>query len=1482
MDWQQLIQILDSHEGTVEVPLEAIYSAPLLPQVQQILGSKLILKSPIKREPGDMVRTIVATGGSGLFDGMTVTVSFSAAAIRRLSINAVTTSTSWTVDKVFPKLRHTLASALEFKKATWSLAVDPDSANPLILKLSGTLNTNSSLGLLAFLVGKPDEEFTGAIEIDNQGIPKMHLASSTLEPGKLDFLPLGPTKLTLISDSVPGPTAHRQVTQPTAARRRYPTARMELSSSILFKRQEKQVPLPLKASIYSASSIITIDADTTALSELGLHELSALLNDIPLKLDVGDFELEKAISLKQLTFVVDPQSTTKLISAAFTIKSCRPWPILKDREDKSFLEVGEICVSAGISAPFSASDIAVALRGEIKVSTARIIIEAMFSGSNVALHGYLEPDSSLCLRDVATLLLGKNFESYTPALRFGSFDLYVEPDKSYRLQATLDDLWTIHLTEKANLHIEKLWIDWEYKKKAVINGRIQLGGVVIELYAENESDGWTFKGNLAAGKSINISDLLDDVYRYFGLELPGFLQDITLNTLSVDRFNPSQKSFHFTIGGTFKVADDKSVHVEFKARIENSKGKFVIGIDGCITVGNLNFEMHFARDPKATCFIASYQHGSKGCSGAKEEKQPEPIDLRQFISEHLSPSIGNLIPATLKVDMKDLLFGITSVTDERTKFLFALDLSASANLSSLPLVGEKFPKDQTVGVDGLRLVVVGPEGLTEKELNAFNALLPDGIKKLTVATDAAKTASDTDIVMPKGLAVSAVMNYGGTKHPLSLPVRTEKPPAHEVQKEPSASPVPVTSSDDAKWFTLQKSFGPVSLEKIGVMYKNENVWFLLNASLSAAGLTLTLDGLGFHSPIKSFDLHFDLNGLGISYKGANIEIGGALLKIPKPDPKVYEYAGTAFIKTQQLTISAIGSFMQMDHDMSLFVYARLNYPIGGPSFFFVTGLAAGFGYNRNLKVPEVENIADFPLIADAIAGDKGPVDIRKKLQSLDAYIKPMVGQYFLAVGIKFTSFKVVDSFALLTVTFGRRFELNVLGLSTLIMPTPVKGELSEKKTRLAQVQMALKATYIPDEGFLGVSAQLTSESFILSKDCHLTGGFAFYSWFSGEHAGDFVLSLGGYHPDYKPPAHYPKVPRIGFDWRVNEQLHIKGAGYYAMTPAVLMAGGSLQATWESTNLRVWFKLEANFIITWKPYHYDARMYVDLGISYTFQFLGTQHINVNVGADLQLWGPEFSGTAHVQLWVISFDITFGAGAPKTAEKIDWPTFKASFLPQHDQICTITIKEGLISDSKNGGWVVNPKEFAMVTNSMIPITKADLPGLTWNDAAGSGPGIAPMAVNTYVSNHVIKITKLSETKDVNDQFEFKAVTKKVPVGIWGRSFKPSMGDPAFIDNTLAGIEIRPKFKFDAGASATLKPGVLLCSCERGANFKWESRGNLTDDKPELAIEAAVAASEKDRTKLLKDLNVETKRSVSSKLSVVLFDSPQIGPLVPKPNL
>ncbi len=63
-----------------------------------------------------------------------------------------------------------------------------------------------------------------------------------------------------------------------------------------------------------------------------------------------------------------------------------------------------------------------------------------------------------------------------------------------------------------------------------------------------------------------------------------------------------------------------------------------------------------------------------------------------------------------------------------------------------------------------------------------------------------------------------------------------------------------TSSDGTAWFNIQKTFGPFNLQKVGIQYKDNHLIVLMNASLTASGLTIGLNGFGVGSSIKTLIL----------------------------------------------------------------------------------------------------------------------------------------------------------------------------------------------------------------------------------------------------------------------------------------------------------------------------------------------------------------------------------------------------------------------------------------------------------------------------------------------------------------------------------------------------------------------------------------------------------------------------------------------------
>ena len=215
---------------------------------------------------------------------------------------------------------------------------------------------------------------------------------------------------------------------------------------------------------------------------------------------------------------------------------------------------------------------------------------------------------------------------------------------------------------------------------------------------------------------------------------------------------------------------------------------------------------------------------------------------------------------------------------------------------------------------------------------------------------------------------------------------------------------PSGAATDLAWFPVQRRFGPLSCDKIGLLVSGGGDPVLavaFDGGVQLGPLDIELDELsvGVHlrraTQVGGYDV--DLRGLAVSYASGDIALSGGLVK--NTAGALVSYDGEALLKAGDYMLSAVGSYAALPGDggASLFLFAWLDTPLGGPAFFFVTGLAAGFGYNRSLTIPTQDQVGSFPLVAAvsdaaAIGGDpsqsaKAP-DPATVLGKLDAWVPP--------------------------------------------------------------------------------------------------------------------------------------------------------------------------------------------------------------------------------------------------------------------------------------------------------------------------------------------------------------------------------------------------------------------------------------------------------------------------------------------------------------
>ena len=933
-------------------------------------------------------------------------------------------------------------------------------------------------------------------------------------------------------------------------------------------------------------------------------------------------------------------------------------------------------------------------------------------------------------------------------------------------------------------------------------------------------------------------------------------------------FNTNSRDFTFAGQAAFDINGGQAGLQTNAMVVHQQDGTANTSFSGALTVGDTNprtFQVEFDSTTGSSLLVASYL-----------STDGDSLSIADLVGSVL----GISIPDVLSFTLKDAVLAYNA-EEGNNQVLFTTHIGNGIDLSNLPLVGKLFPGGQELTLN-YQIVAASTAFDEPMTISAINSLLPQGIDPFDVES------------IPQGLDVKVAININGDTFNLNLPIAVNdsgdgSDPVRPTENAPTATPVSSDDDSNIRWIDLQRTIGPVHFGRLGVKNEDNRLTFILDASLSAAGLNLSLDGLSVSSPLTRFDPTFNLRGLGIDFSNGALEIGGAFLRehIGDPAPAGFdEYDGLAILRMSTFSLSAIGSYARINGHPSLFIYAALNYPIGGPTFFFVTGLSAGFGYNRALRMPSIDKVLEFPLVAEALNGQSLPANagkatLEQELEAIHAYIPPAIGQMFVAAGISFTTFKLIDSTILLAASFGNRFELDVLGVSTLTVP-PLSPA-----TPLAVVQMVLKGAFVPDEGFAGLIGQLTPASFILSRECHLTGGFAFYTWYSGRFAGDFVATIGGYHPSFRVPAHYPTVPRLGLSWQLDRSAFIKGNMYFALCAHALMAGGHLEAHYEEGALKAWFKVGADFLVAWQPYHYEASLYLNIGASYTYHFFGTHHITVDVGANVDVWGPEFGGHASVDLRICSVNVDFGARRINRPDPIDWEEFDRNFLPA-DDLSNITVSAGLVSrgpDEEHLG-VVNPKTLSIVTDAFIPSKVVTLGEgnttipVTWNTSFGIGP-MDVRANQLDVAQFIQVERRQTDGTWVDDtaNFDFIAITKRVPAGMWGGRLLPSVNDAQFVENTLSGVEIVPAIPSTPGQMETIPADFVQFETTPIPNAiqlgqrRAFAEADLSENSAFATINDSITARTAERDALLASLGITAPIDLTNTVADGYVSAPSV---------
>ncbi|KAF1834718.1 hypothetical protein BDW02DRAFT_597979 [Decorospora gaudefroyi] len=496
---------------------------------------------------------------------------------------------------------------------------------------------------------------------------------------------------------------------------------------------------------------------------------------------------------------------------------------------------------------------------------------------------------------------------------------------------------------------------------------------------------------------------------------------------------------------------------------------------------------------------------------------------------------------------------------------------------------------------------------------------------------------------------------------MSTPSRRANNNAVVLAVDDSSTPIPASPPSKG---ALEIKSGPLTINAIALQYKErgsaKTISVTMDATLIMGPISFGLLGFGFSIPLDKIKLDdFKglvgnvrpvIRGLALSFDKPPLLIAGGFehQTIGSGKDLAEIYLGGIGIGFPPYTFVGVGEYAVMNGYKSVFLYAKLDGPLVTLEFATISGVRMGFGFNSSVRSPDINQITSFPFINDKSAEGAGndPMKIVKRMTQADpsvpgsvAWVSPKEHAYWLAAGMSISAFDVLTVTAVAMLAF-KDSGIIISIYANAIAQMPPR---TDRAIAMVYLELGMVAEMNFSDGYFRVEAALAPTSFLLVPQCHLDGGFALVYWFgSNPHAGDWVFSVGGYHPKYDKPAWYPAAHRLGISFSVSGCLMVTGQAYFAVTPKCVMGGALIHANLHLGPLKAWLDATFDCLINFHPLHYRADFHVSVGVSYNLDVLFVHiHVGCTVGAFLMVQGPEFGGVAHVDFYLFGFKVDFGA-------------------------------------------------------------------------------------------------------------------------------------------------------------------------------------------------------------------------------------------------
>jgi hypothetical protein len=416
-------------------------------------------------------------------------------------------------------------------------------------------------------------------------------------------------------------------------------------------------------------------------------------------------------------------------------------------------------------------------------------------------------------------------------------------------------------------------------------------------------------------------------------------------------------------------------------------------------------------------------------------------------------------------------------------------------------------------------------------------------------------------------------------------------------------------------------------------------------------IAMSVQRVGLRADLTSGGVQFGFkapDGLGLSLDTGTVKAGGFLLI----DDVHGRYVGAIEIDiAEKFAIVAIGIITTKNPDgtpgFSLLLLIAIRFPVPIPLGygFFFAGAGGLLGLNRGIDLDRLR----LGLRSGTAESILFPTDIVARINTivrdLEEVFPVASGRFLIApmAMITWSSPPLITAEVGVIIEIGSPLRLGLLGLLKLELPEPENAVVSLKVAFLGALD--IPGSMLSFDASI-YDSYLGYDDFKLS----LEGDIAFRICWGAQP--DFVTSVGGFHPAYRPAAHLrlPPLRRMSISL-LKDNPRITLSSYFAITTNSVQFGAKIELVVRAGDFSIEGELGLDVLVQIVPVYLEAHIYGRVSIKAG----GSELLTISL--DLTAQGPTpwmLRGKGKFKILfvsvTVSFEKEFGQVAPATLPTI----------------------------------------------------------------------------------------------------------------------------------------------------------------------------------------------------------------------------------------